>query len=121
MQKCKMEDVEKGNGLGNNDEPIPDIKPSKKPTKKPNNKKEFIPPTLEEIKEYCLSRKNKIDAQYFYDYFTASDWVDSKGNKVKNWKQKIITWESFNKEDNNADSIRQSNKSNGSKYAQFSQ
>ena len=105
MQKCKMEDVEKGNGLGNNDEPIPDRKPSKKPSKKPNNKTEFIPPTLEEVKEYCLSRKNKIDPQYFYDYFTASDWVDSKGNKVKNWKQKIITWEGF---DNNNKTSKQS-------------
>ena len=34
-----------------------------------------------------------MDAKKFYDYFTVSDWYDSKGNKVKSWKQKIITWE----------------------------
>ena len=51
-------------------------------------------PTLEEIKYYCLNvRHNKVDYQYFYDYFTEGNWIDSKGNKVKNWKQKIITWE----------------------------
>lgn len=51
-------------------------------------------PTLEEIKDYCLNvRHNKVDYKKFYDYFTEGNWVDSKGNKVKNWKQKIITWE----------------------------
>ena len=54
----------------------------------------FKKPTLEEIKDYCLNvRHNKVDYQYFYDYFTEGNWIDSKGNKVKNWKQKIITWE----------------------------
>lgn len=54
----------------------------------------FKKPTLEEIKDYCLNvRHNKVDYQYFYDYFTEGNWIDSKGNKVKNWKQKIVTWE----------------------------
>lgn len=64
--------------------------------KKLNNKKEIYKekPTLEEIKDYCLNvRHNKVDYKKFYDYFTEGNWVDSKGNKVKNWKQKIITWE----------------------------
>lgn len=63
-----------------------------------NNKyiyrKKFKKPTLEEIKDYCLNvRHNKVDYQYFYDFFTEGNWIDSKGNKVRNWKQKIITWE----------------------------
>lgn len=63
-----------------------------------NNKyiyrEKFKKPTLEEIKDYCLNvRHNKVDYQYFYDYFTEGNWIDSKGNKVRNWKQKIITWE----------------------------
>ena len=64
--------------------------------KKLNNKKEIYKerPTLEEIKDYCLNvRHNKVDYKRFYDYFTEGNWIDSKGNKVKNWKQKIITWE----------------------------
>ena len=55
--------------------------------------KEFVPPTLEEVKQYCLERNNKLDYKYFYDYFTEGNWKDSNGNQVKNWKQKIITWE----------------------------
>ena len=61
--------------------------------KKKKVKKTFIPPTLEEIKEYAKERKSCVDCQRFYDFFTEGNWVDSKGNKVKNWKQKFITWE----------------------------
>lgn len=50
-------------------------------------------PTLEEISNYCKERKNNVDPKRFLDYFTASGWVDSKGNKVQNWKQKVIAWE----------------------------
>lgn len=53
-------------------------------------------PTLEDIIEYCKSRKNSVDAKRFYDYYTTNDWKDSKGKKVKNWKLKVITWESHN-------------------------
>ena len=39
-----------------------------------------------------------MDADRFYRYFTTPNdkgetWVDSKGNKVKNWKQKMLTWD----------------------------
>lgn len=53
----------------------------------------WVAPTLEQIQEYCKSRHNNVDAQRFFDYYEASGWKDSKGNKVKNWKQKVITWE----------------------------
>lgn len=62
---------------------------------KENIKKKFIPPTIDEVVAYCKERKNNIDAQMFFDYFETSGWVDSKGNKVKNWKQKIIVWEKY--------------------------
>lgn len=52
----------------------------------------FVPPTLEEIHRYCWDKGLMVDEQTFFDYYNESDWVDSKGNKVKNWKQKLITW-----------------------------
>lgn len=64
-----------------------------------DKRKRFVPPTLEEVKAYCMERKNNVDPQKFYDYFTASNWYDSKGKKVVSWKQKIITWETFRKKD----------------------
>ena len=54
----------------------------------------FTPPTKEEIEEYCQERKNKVDAQKVYDFYSANDWKDSNGKPIKNWKQKIIgVWE----------------------------
>ena len=71
---------------------------SKKDSKKDKelkniNKKGFIKPTLEEVEEYNNSRGGYVDAKKFYDYYEAGDWEDQQGNKVKNWKQKLITWE----------------------------
>jgi hypothetical protein len=59
----------------------------------------FLKPTLEEITEYCKERNNKIDPQYFLNYQTARDWVLKGGQKIKDWKAVIRTWESndFNK------------------------
>lgn len=96
----EMDMTSVGNGIPQNVEPIPDIKPDAKPVSKPNKieRKPFIPPSLEEVEAYCKSRNNNVDAKRFFDYFDASDWVDGKGNKVRNWKQKVITWESYNKD-----------------------
>ena len=61
--------------------------------KKEIYKERFKKPTLEEVKEYCKQRNSSVNPNVFYEYFETGNWVDSKGNKVKNWKQKIITWE----------------------------
>lgn len=67
--------------------------PNKEKKGEEAKRKRFTPPTLEEIETYCRERQNDVDPKKFYDYFTASDWVDSRGQKVKSWKQKVITWE----------------------------
>ena len=59
-------------------------------------RKRFTPPTLEEVQAYCKERHNNVYAKKFYDYYTASDWYYDKGDKVKSWKQKVITWEGRN-------------------------
>ena len=63
---------------------------SKKEIYKEKNKK----PSLEEIEKYCKERNNNVNPKKFYDYYEANNWIDNKGNKVKSWKQKVITWES---------------------------
>lgn len=62
------------------------------------NEKNFTPPTKDEVKEYARWR-DRIDlANDFYDYYEAGGWKDGKGNSIKSWKQKFITWERFNPE-----------------------
>lgn len=60
--------------------------------KKPKKKKpEFVPPKIEEVKSFFVEKGyTEKSAQSFFDYYSAGDWVDGQGTKVKNWKQKAI-------------------------------
>jgi uncharacterized protein YdaU (DUF1376 family) len=54
------------------------------------NKKEksgFQPPTLAEVKDFCLSNEINIDAEHFYHYWESVGWL-----KVKSWQAKVYTW-----------------------------
>lgn len=62
----------------------------------PPKKQKFTPPKLIEVETYAKERNRPDLAKKFFDYFTAGNWIDSKGSKVKSWKQKFITWESNN-------------------------
>lgn len=67
------------------------------------SKKEFIPPTFEDVMEYAIKRNRSDLAQTFYDYYTAPDegerWKDKDGKQIESWKQKFISWEGRNKPD----------------------
>lgn len=67
---------------------------------KDKRKKSFSPPTLEEVRTYCKERNSSVDPKRFFDYFEAGGWVDSKGNPVRNWKQKLLTWEAHGGREN---------------------
>lgn len=71
-----------------------DIKEKDSSTKS-RKRNAFTPPTLEEVEDYCRERNSPVDPKQFYEYFSTGNWVDSKGNKVQNWKQKVITWEKY--------------------------
>lgn len=55
-------------------------------------RKRFVPPTLEEVRVYCIERNNNVDAERFIDYYTANGWQVGK-NKMKDWKAAVRTWE----------------------------
>lgn len=52
----------------------------------------FIPPTLDEVKAYCVERKNNVDPQHFIDYYESNGWKVGK-NPMKDWKAAVRTWE----------------------------
>ena len=55
-------------------------------------RKRFVPPTLEEVKDYCFERNNNVDAERFIDYYTSNGWKVGK-NPMKDWKSAVRTWE----------------------------
>jgi hypothetical protein len=53
--------------------------------------KRLTPPTVDEVRAYATEKgRPDFDAQRFTDYYEAADWHDSKGNPVRNWKQKML-------------------------------
>lgn len=57
----------------------------------------FIPPTIEQVKSYCLQRRNNVDAEAFVDHYASKGWVVGKV-KMKDWQAAVRTWERNNKE-----------------------
>ena len=66
---------------------LPSAKPSGKAKKKlPINRNEI---EIKDVIEYFLSNGyTENSAKKFFDYYSATNWIDSKGNEVKSWKQK---------------------------------
>ena len=54
--------------------------------------KRFTPPTLEEVKAYCLERRNGIDPQRFISSYQSKGWMVGK-SPMKDWKAAVRTWE----------------------------
>ena len=64
------------------DKNIIDIKPTKR----------FERPTLDDVKAYCQERGNNVDAEKWYNYYSANGWKVGK-NSMKDWKAAVRTWE----------------------------
>lgn len=58
---------------------------------KNRNKKRFIEPTVDQVREYCTRNNYNIDPEAFVDYYTANGWKVGK-NKMKDWKASVRTW-----------------------------
>ena len=69
---------------------------NEKPKQKTRTTRAFVPPTLAEVSAYARTIKAESQAAQFHEYFTVGKWTDSRGVAVRNWKQKLLTWKSFN-------------------------
>lgn len=80
-------------------------------------------PTLEEVESYVKEKNLNVDANFFYEFFEAGEWKDSKGEPVKNWKQKLITWNKQNDRGRRSENTRVRRKGNNTEekdYGNFS-
>jgi hypothetical protein len=59
--------------------------------KNKENAKSIFPPTQQEVKDFFQSKGYEpIIGEKAWDFYNVNNWVDSKDNKVLNWKQKMI-------------------------------
>ena len=68
-----------------------------KTSKEREERKKFVPPTVDEVKDYCSERGNNVNAERFIDFYTAKGWRIGK-EPMKDWKAAVRTWESRSKE-----------------------
>lgn len=54
--------------------------------------KRFIPPTADEVRDYCLSRNNDVNPNKFINFYQSKGWVVGKA-KMKDWKAAVRGWE----------------------------
>lgn len=70
----------------------------------------FVPPTLSEVKAYCQERVREgnpaINPEQFLDFYEAKGWMIGK-NKVKDWKACVRTWEARLKQEKGGSSVEQ--------------
>lgn len=58
--------------------------------KKSIQKKNFEPPTLDEVKAWFIEQGSTAEAgAKAWQYYTDGNWCDSKGTPVRNWRQKM--------------------------------
>ena len=54
--------------------------------------KYFKKPNIDDVKNYCILRKNNVDPETFIDFYESKGWMVGK-NKMKDWKAAVRTWE----------------------------
>lgn len=66
----------------------------------------FTPPTLEQVIQYNIERKNFVDANKFINHYSTNGWM--RGNtKIKDWKACIRTWEQNDKNNNKKQIVKE--------------
>ena len=59
--------------------------------KNDKNEKKFIPPTFNDVLEYCMQNNLDVDGIKFINFYESKGWMVGK-NKMKDWKAAIRNW-----------------------------
>lgn len=60
-------------------------------TRERTTAKRFVPPTKEEILDFCLEEGYGIDVDYLYDYYSSKGWKIGR-DSMKDWKAAVRNW-----------------------------
>jgi hypothetical protein len=85
---CSSSGTGSGTGSGKPSEPIP--KPIESGTAK-----RFIPPTIDEVKQFCLASGLTVDANDFIDHYQSNGWRVGKAS-MKDWHAAARRWSRSN-------------------------
>lgn len=52
----------------------------------------FQKPSLDDIRQYCISLGNNVDPEQFFNFYESKGWVVGK-SPMKDWRAAVRTWE----------------------------
>lgn len=76
-------------------------------------------PSLEEIIVYVKDTHLEVNPKKFFDYYEAGNWKDRKDGKPINWKQKIMTWDQYEKRSQPIDEKTKEEQEEAEKWKRF--
>ena len=60
----------------------------------------FSPPSVEEVRAYCMERRNGVDPERFVDFYASKGWKVGR-EPMKDWKACVRTWERRDRDNGN--------------------
>lgn len=66
--------------------------PREEKTRAKGSKSAFSRPTVDEVRAYCLERRNNVDPQSFVDFYDSKGWLVGR-TPMRDWKASVRTWE----------------------------
>lgn len=51
----------------------------------------FVPPSIDEVKQYCFDHSYAVDAERFVSYYESNGWMVGR-NKMKSWQAAVRNW-----------------------------
>lgn len=61
------------------------------PPNPPQKGKRFVPPTVEEVREYCKQSGHNVNPEEFVDFYSSKGWKVGSAS-MKDWKAAVRTW-----------------------------
>ena len=77
---------------GNSAQLIPQEEEKKEKSSARKERTQFVPPTLEEVKDYEAQKGYTFSAEKFWGYYESNGWRVGK-NPMKNWHAACVTWQ----------------------------
>jgi len=84
--KCDADVTVKSSPEKRREEKKKEGEPPKPPVEK------FVPPTVDEVREYCRERGNAVEPSTFVDFYTSKGWKVGD-QPMKDWRAAVRTWE----------------------------
>lgn len=120
-EKYQLDDEQPTNKLTNkmaNNRPASDHTIRKEESK---NRESAHAPTYEDVKNYVAQMGYKMNPAAFYDYYESTGWLKKNGQRIRDWKASVRTWERREKQFNNGSNVNGNTKPiiEPPKYKQF--